>query len=185
MNINRKQLFRDFDGLTVAAIAIGIVLLLVIFEAGLRADFERQKSRMLPAPQPTSRAAQESAPETMPARATAGLSAHVPVAAVGGARQVRMNVSAYCPCKACCGPRARGVTASGRPVSANRGLFVAADRSVPFGAIIRVPGYAGGVGVPVLDRGGAIRGNSLDVYFPTHRQARQWGRKTLTVEILS
>lgn len=93
-------------------------------------------------------------------------------------------VTAYCPCKKCCGPRACGITASGAPVSANHGLFVAADRTIPFGTRISIPGYANGDGVPVLDRGGAIRQGRLDVYFPTHQAALNWGRKTLTCEVM-
>jgi len=98
-------------------------------------------------------------------------------------RIVRMRVTAYCPCKICCGPKAHGVTASGKPVAANGGRFVAADRPIPFGTLITVPGYANGQPVPVLDRGGAIKGNRLDVYFPTHRQALAWGVKYLDVEV--
>lgn len=94
-----------------------------------------------------------------------------------------MLVTAYCPCKKCCGPTARGITASGRPVSANGGRFVAADGRLPIGTRIAVPGYHGGNAVPVLDRGGKIHGNRLDVFFPTHSRARAWGRKTLTVEV--
>jgi 3D (Asp-Asp-Asp) domain-containing protein len=92
-------------------------------------------------------------------------------------------VTAYCPCKKCCGPRACGITASGEPVTANGGLFVAADRSIPFGTVVTIPGYAGGKQVPVLDRGGAIKGNRLDVFFQTHAAALSFGRQTLTVEI--
>lgn len=97
------------------------------------------------------------------------------------------RVTAYCPCTRCCGPAARGVTASGKPVTANGGRFVAADRSLPFGTMVRVPGYpaqAAGEWVPVLDRGGAIKGNRLDVFFQTHAQARAWGVRTLKVEVI-
>lgn len=96
---------------------------------------------------------------------------------------VRMRVTAYCPCKKCCGPNAKGITASGKPVTTNGGKFVAADRSVPFGTMISIPGYADGAPVPVLDRGGAIKGNRLDVFFPTHAEALRWGVKYLDVEI--
>src|SRR4051812_15739266 len=86
-----------------------------------------------------------------------------------------MLVTAYCPCAACCGPNARGVTASGRPVSANGGRFVAADRGIPFGTMLVVPGYNDGRPVEVLDRGGAIKGDHIDVFFPSHEQAKRWG----------
>lgn len=93
----------------------------------------------------------------------------------------RMIVTAYCPCTECCGPNARGITASGRPVSANGGKFVAADRDLPFGTLLVIPGYNDGRPTEVLDRGGAIRGDRLDVFFPTHEQARRWGVRRLHV----
>ncbi|MGN6724584.1 MAG: 3D domain-containing protein, partial [Tepidisphaeraceae bacterium] len=37
--------------------------------------------------------------------------------------------------------------------------------------------------VPVLDRGGAIKGYHLDVFFPSHQQALDWGRRWVVVEI--
>jgi 3D (Asp-Asp-Asp) domain-containing protein len=89
-------------------------------------------------------------------------------------------VTAYCPCKICCGPGAHGITASGKPVSTNEGRFCAAPRSYRFGTMITIPGYGT---VPVLDRGGAITGNRLDVYFPNHKSALAWGRKHLTIAI--
>jgi 3D (Asp-Asp-Asp) domain-containing protein len=100
-------------------------------------------------------------------------------------RVVKMEVTAYCPCKKCCGKNARGVTASGLHVSHNQGLFVAADTTVlPFHTKLLIPGYAGGTTVPVLDRGGAIKGNRLDVFFPTHERALKWGRRTIEVTII-
>ena len=94
-----------------------------------------------------------------------------------------MRVTAYCPCSQCCGAWADGVTASGAPVTSNGGRFVAADRSLPFGTMVSIPGYAGGKAVPVLDRGGAIKGDRLDVFFPTHAEALQWGVRYLRVTI--
>lgn len=94
-----------------------------------------------------------------------------------------MKVTAYCPCIKCCGRWADGMTASGKPVTANGGRFVAADRTLPFGTLVIVPGYADGKPVPVLDRGGAIHGDRLDVFFPTHQQARRWGVRWLDVQI--
>ena len=95
-----------------------------------------------------------------------------------------MRVTAYCPCPICCGAWADGITASGRPVTANRGRFVAADTdALPLGTRVSIPGYHGGRFVPVLDRGSKIKGNRLDVFFPAHRQARQWGVKYLDVRV--
>lgn len=89
------------------------------------------------------------------------------------------NVSAYCPCKQCCGRYADGITASGKPAV---GFFVAAPPNVPFGTLLSIPGYNEGLPVPVLDRGGAIVGNKLDVFFPTHQEALNWGRQYLKIK---
>jgi 3D (Asp-Asp-Asp) domain-containing protein len=43
---------------------------------------------------------------------------------------------------------------------------------------VRVPGY--GL-ARVDDVGGGVRGNQLDLRFRTHRQARKWGRRVVTV----
>jgi 3D (Asp-Asp-Asp) domain-containing protein len=100
-------------------------------------------------------------------------------------RVLKMEVTAYCPCKKCCGKNAHGVTASGLHVTHNAGLFVAADTSMlPFHTKLFIPGYAGGKSVPVLDRGGAIKGNRLDVFFPTHEQALKWGRRVVEVTVM-
>jgi 3D (Asp-Asp-Asp) domain-containing protein len=99
-------------------------------------------------------------------------------------RVIRMEVTAYCACVKCCGPKAQGITASGKPVTHNGGRFVAADTSVlPFGKKIVVPGYADGEKVQVLDRGGAIKGNKLDLFFASHDEARAWGRQQLDVTV--
>lgn len=110
-----------------------------------------------------------------------------------------MEVTGYCNCGQCCnwrrgwlglgpavvssGPnqgrtKAVGVTASG--TRAAHGT-VAADASLfPFGAIVYVPGYGYG---RVEDRGGAIVGNRLDLWFPSHGEAMRWGRHRMYVRI--
>jgi 3D (Asp-Asp-Asp) domain-containing protein len=96
---------------------------------------------------------------------------------------VMMEVTAYCPCTKCCGPEAQGLTASGKPVSYNDGRFVAADRKFAFGTKLSIPGYGDGRAVEVIDRGGAIKGERLDVFFPTHAEALQWGRQKVAVTV--
>ena len=99
-------------------------------------------------------------------------------------RTIRMEVTAYCPCTKCCGENAQGVTASGHDVSYNNSRFVAADTDhLPFGTRLVIPGYAGGA-VEVIDRGGAIKGNKLDVFYPTHEEALEWGRQWVDVTVL-
>lgn len=87
-------------------------------------------------------------------------------------------VTAYCPCRKCCGKWANGYFANNEPVG---GLAIAADPSIPFGTKMYIPGY--GI-AEVKDRGGAIKGNKLDVYFDTHRAAIEWGKRELVCRVL-
>ena len=109
-------------------------------------------------------------------------------------------VTGYCNCEQCCGwerswfgfgqpvyaygpmkgrPKKIGMTARG--TMAREGT-VAADPTVfPFGSRLHIPGYGTGV---VEDVGGAIKGRHVDVWFPTHEAARQWGRRELAVRKL-
>lgn len=100
------------------------------------------------------------------------------------ARGVSMRVTAYCPCAKCCGKYADGVTANGHRIRPGE-WFAAADKSLPFGTMIAIPGYNDGRPVPVWDRGGAIKGDRLDVFFPTHKEALQWGVKQVEVSIIN
>lgn len=95
-----------------------------------------------------------------------------------------MTVTAYSPDARSCGKWADGITASGYSVETNGFKSVAADtRLLPFGTVLSIPGYHNGRLVPVLDRGGAIKGDRLDVLFPTHEEALQWGRQRLLVTV--
>jgi 3D (Asp-Asp-Asp) domain-containing protein/peptidoglycan hydrolase CwlO-like protein len=86
-----------------------------------------------------------------------------------GGSPVTVDVVAYCG----------GVgTASGLPLGWGT---VAVDTSVfPFGTKMYIPGYGDGV---AADRGTAIIGKIIDIWFPTCAQARAWGRKTLTITV--
>ncbi len=95
-----------------------------------------------------------------------------------------MLVTAYCPCRKCCGAHSDGVTASGKSVYANGSRFVAADtRLLGFHTRLSIPGYYGGAPVSVLDRGGKIKGRRLDVFFLSHKRATQWGARWLDVTV--
>jgi peptidoglycan DL-endopeptidase CwlO len=72
----------------------------------------------------------------------------------------------------------RGRTSTGIPTAPG---VVAVDPSViPLGTRLTIPGY--GVGV-AADTGGAVHGNTIDVWFPTKVLALQWGRRVVTVTI--
>ena len=95
-----------------------------------------------------------------------------------------MKVTAYSPDERSCGKWADGITASGYSVWTNAGKLVAADTHLlPYGTLLTVPGYNGSKPVPVLDIGGKIKGNRLDVLYPTHAIARRWGVQELAVTV--
>ena len=88
-------------------------------------------------------------------------------------------ITAYCHCVKCCG-KSDGITASGE--KAVEGITVAMDKSMPFGTKI----YIDGVGERIVqDRGGAIKGNRIDLYFDSHQEALNFGRQTKEVTILN
>jgi len=95
---------------------------------------------------------------------------------------VRMRVTAYCPCQKCCGEYSDGVTACGHRIRPGD-VFAASDRQYPFGTEMIVTGYNNDQPIKVLDRGGAIRGDRLDLFFHTHEEALQWGVKYVDVKV--
>lgn len=76
-----------------------------------------------------------------------------------------------------------GITYSGVKVRRGEYSTIAADlRIFPLGTVLYIPGYGYGV---VADKGGAIRGNKIDLYFPTKQDVyNQWGKRTLDVFVL-
>lgn len=100
------------------------------------------------------------------------------------AKTITMRVTAYSPDERSCGTSADGITASGYTVWTNGFKSVAADpRVLPLGSLVSVPGYDAGEVVPVLDTGGAIKGKRLDVLFPSHEVAKNWGSRNLKVTV--
>ena len=87
------------------------------------------------------------------------------------------NVSAYCSCPRCCGRWSDGKTASG--TKARWGVVAADWRVLPKGTRLRIHGIKG-VCV-VEDKGGAIKGRRLDIWFPSHEAALKFGRRRLKV----
>lgn len=61
------------------------------------------------------------------------------------------------------------------------GTIAADTKYYPFGTRMYVPNYGWGV---VEDRGSAIKGpNRIDLYFNSHNEALQWGRRNVPVTI--
>jgi 3D (Asp-Asp-Asp) domain-containing protein len=71
-----------------------------------------------------------------------------------------------------------GRTATGLPVGFG---IVAVDPSViPLGTRMTIPGYGEGV---AADTGSAVRGYTIDLWFPTLADALAWGRRTVTITL--
>jgi len=77
----------------------------------------------------------------------------------------------------------RGRTASGKPVS--RGLIAADPALLPLGTRVRVEAGSLSGEYLVADTGGAVRGRHIDIWMPTSREARQFGRRTVKVTVLA
>jgi 3D (Asp-Asp-Asp) domain-containing protein len=110
---------------------------------------------------------------------------------------VRLETTGYCKCGKCCGwkrnwkfqpvvaygrnkgkPKKVGITAAG--TVADWGT-IAADTSIyPFGTVMYIPGYGWG---RVEDIGGGIEGMHIDLFFPSHREALEWGREWKEVKV--
>ena len=71
-----------------------------------------------------------------------------------------------------------GSTASGLPVGVG---VIAVDPSViPLGTRVLVPGYGPAV---AADVGSAVKGNIIDLWMPSTKQALAWGRRSVTITI--
>ncbi len=89
-----------------------------------------------------------------------------------------INASAYTAAADECG-KADGITASGLKVSEKRTL--ACPPNFPFGAKIQIDG----MGVySCEDRGGAIKGNHIDIYMETKTEAFAFGRRNLIAQVV-
>ena len=87
------------------------------------------------------------------------------------------KITAYCSCSKCCG-KSTGRTSSGTQATAGR--TVAAPAKFAYGTKLNI----GGNVYTVEDRGGAIKGNRIDIYVSSHSAALQWGVRYLPVSVV-
>jgi 3D (Asp-Asp-Asp) domain-containing protein len=96
------------------------------------------------------------------------------------------TATAYCSCKKCCDkdPSSRwyGITASGR--KARWGTVAVDRRVIGLGTRLRIEGFPKTI-FRADDVGGAIKGKHIDLWFPSHREALEFGRQKLVVELVS
>jgi 3D (Asp-Asp-Asp) domain-containing protein/peptidoglycan hydrolase CwlO-like protein len=73
----------------------------------------------------------------------------------------------------------RGTTATGIPTG--WGVVAVDPAVIPLGTRMIIPGYGEGV---AADTGGAVKGATIDVWFPECSQALAWGQKYVTITLL-
>ena len=90
-------------------------------------------------------------------------------------RRVEMRSTAYC---------LRGTTRTG--VRVRDGIAAGDPNVLPLGSVVRVSHPDGrliGIFV-IMDTGGAIRGNKIDLWFDSCREALDWGIRSVVAEVL-
>jgi 3D (Asp-Asp-Asp) domain-containing protein len=102
-----------------------------------------------------------------PAEAVAPIQAPAPLATSG--RTITVSSTGY---------SLPGHTATGMPVG--WGVVAVDPAVIPLGTRLTIPGYGEAV---AADTGGSVRGNTIDLWFPTLAQARAWGRRTVTITL--
>lgn len=105
---------------------------------------------------------------------------------IGGveAHAEQWKITAYCACTKCCGPSAKGITASGKEVRSG----MVACNWLPFGTKVAITGMGAYL---VEDRGArSLFGSKknhikhLDIYMPDHKEALKFGVRYTEVTIL-
>ncbi|HBQ75932.1 MAG TPA: hypothetical protein DD663_03530, partial [Exiguobacterium sp.] len=101
--------------------------------------------------------------------------------------KVTMNVTAYTNDPSNNGSQlynGRALTASGydvtNTITYNGMRIVAASSQYPIGTRMHIEGIGEAI---VLDRGGAIQGNKLDLLVGSQQEALNWGRQNVTVTV--
>jgi 3D (Asp-Asp-Asp) domain-containing protein len=119
------------------------------------------------------RSSNAAAISTLESRARALFAARLPSAQQGapaaGERTVTVTATGY---------SLRGRTATG--VAVAYGIVAVDPYVIPFGSRMTVPGYGEGV---AADRGGAVVGARIDLWFPTRAEALAWGTRTVTITL--
>ncbi len=92
----------------------------------------------------------------------------------------RMTATAFTAyCGGCSGITRTGINLKKNP----KAKVIAVDpKVIPLGSKVYVEGYGEAI---AGDTGSAIRGNKIDVFYPTKSQAYKWGRRTVTVTVLN
>lgn len=115
-------------------------------------------------------------------------------------KPLQVEATAYCPCKICCGVRAKGITANGTDTR-EVPYGVASDPTyLPYGSRVWIPPARGYLDAScsedeqrqfsVDDTGGGLVRETreygilrIDLRFIQHRNAKKFGRKRMTIYV--
>ncbi len=94
--------------------------------------------------------------------------------------EMSVTATAYTAhCNGCSGTTATGINLRKNP----KQKVVAVDpKVIPLGSRVWVEGYGEAI---AGDTGGAIKGNKIDVFIPTKKEATKWGVKKVKLKVLS
>ena len=99
-------------------------------------------------------------------------------------KKIEVEATAYCGCAICC-DRAGANTADGsRPKQYHT---IATSKDYKFGTNVYLPYFKGAINSGIFeveDRGGAIVNDRIDVFFNSHQEALNFGRRTITMYVL-
>lgn len=93
-------------------------------------------------------------------------------------REITVTATAYTAyCNGC-----SGITATGINLRKNPDMKVIAvdPKIIPLGSKVYVPGYGEAI---AGDKGGAIKGNKIDVFINNKSSANKWGKQTLKITV--
>lgn len=99
---------------------------------------------------------------------------------------IKMKVTAYCPCKKCCGRYAKGRTSTGKNAWKTQGV-AACPKIISYGTYLAIPK----VGIRKVDDTGQKMRNEakkgihhIDIRMRNHQTAKNFGVKWLKVKII-
>jgi 3D (Asp-Asp-Asp) domain-containing protein len=95
-------------------------------------------------------------------------------------RQFIAEATAYTAyCNGCSGITATGINLRSNP---NQKVIAVDPNVIPLGSKVYVEGYGTAI---AGDTGGAIKGNRIDVFIPNRSEALKFGRRSVTVKVLT
>lgn len=94
-------------------------------------------------------------------------------------KELTVTATAYTiSCKGCRGITATGINLKKHP---NSKVISVDPRVIPLGSKVYVEGYGYAI---AADKGSSVKGNKIDVFYPTLKQCYKWGNKKVKIRIV-